>query len=214
VYAGVNYQDILDRQYHLLLARWDSDNSALFVYASDYDGLKSIEMAKEITDDRTVLIQGPVIFNILNNVELPLVKNLGSSRIGAISFTSYFGPNVTEGLALIERAESALNNIACVGYENGDRVLWGGTQKRGKVWQQSAGTIAEWIDWTTRTWEKVSNEDEIDAANITNDFLRPNRLNSPHDVYPISVQWGEQAQIALSDQYIVFGTNRSSTLSG
>ncbi len=201
-----NYQDILDRQYHLLLARWDRDNGALFVYASDYDGLKSVEIAKIITDDRTVLIQGPVIFNILNNVELPLVKNLGSSRIGAISFTSYFGPNVTEGLALIERAESALNNIACVGYENGDRVLWGGTQKRGKVWQQSAGTIAEWIDWTIRTWEKVSNEDEIDAANITNDFLRPNRLNAPHSEYPISVQWGEQAQIALSDQYIVFGT--------
>ncbi|MDJ0306786.1 DEAD/DEAH box helicase family protein [Dehalobacter sp.] len=201
-----NYQDILDRQYHLLLARWDRDNGALFIYASDYDGLKSIEMVKAITDDRTILIQGPVIFNILNNVELPLVKNLGSSRIGAISFTSYFGPNVTEGLALIERAESALNNIACVGYENGDRVLWGGTQKRGKVWQQSAGTIAEWIDWTTRTWEKVSNEDEIDAANITNDFLRPNRLNAPHIEYPISVQWGEQAQVALSDQYIVFGT--------
>jgi superfamily II DNA or RNA helicase len=201
-----NYQDILDRQYHLLLARWDRDNGALFVYASDYDGLKSIELAKEITDDRTVLIQGPVIFNILNNVELPLVKNLGSSRIGAISFTSYFGPNVTEGLALIERAESALNNIACVGYENGDRVLWGGTQKKGKVWQQSAGTIAEWIDWTIRTWEKVSNEDEIDAANITNDFLRPNRLNAPHCEYPISVQWGEQAQIAISDQYIVFDT--------
>lgn len=201
-----NYQNIFDRQYHLLLARWDRDNGALFIFSSDYDGLKSIDMAKAITDDRTVPIQGPVIFNILNNVEIPLVKNLGSSRIGAISFTSYFGPNVTEGLALIERAESALNNIACVGYENGDRVLWGGTQKRGKVWQQSSGTIAEWIDWTKRTWEKVANEDEIDARNITNDFLRPNRLNEPYSEYPISVQWGEKAQMTSSDQYIVFGT--------
>lgn len=201
------YQNLLDRQYHLIVARWDKENAALFIYASDYHGLKSTAMAKAITDDETVLLQGPVVFNILNNVELPLVKNLGSSRIGAISFTSYFGPNVTEGLALIERAESALNNIACVGYENGDRVLWGGTQKRGKVWQQSAGTIAQWIDWTMHTWSKVSSEDEIDAANITNDFLRPQKLTAPYGEYPIGVQWGEQAQMRYNDhQFVVFGS--------
>ena len=82
-------------------------------------------MAQAVTDETTELVSGTPIFNILNNVELPLVKSLGSSRIGAISFTSYFGPNVTEGLASIEKAESQLNNIACLGYENGDRVVCG-----------------------------------------------------------------------------------------
>lgn len=200
------YQNLLDSQYDLIVARWDRENAALFVYASDYDGLKSTALAKAITDDETTLLQGPVIFNILNNVELPLVKNLGSSRIGAISFTSYFGPNVTEGLASIERAESALNNIACVGYEDGERVLWGGTQKRGKVWQQARGTVAHWIDWTTHTWAKVSTEDEIDA-NITRDFLRPKKLTVPYEALPIGVQWGEQAQAGYSErQFVVFGT--------
>lgn len=199
------YQNLLDSQYDLIVARWDRENAALFVYASDYDGLKSTALAKAITDDETSLLQGPVIFNILNNVELPLVKNLGSSRIGAISFTSYFGPNVTEGLASIERAESALNNIACVGYEDGERVLWGGTQKRGKVWQQAAGTVAQWIDWTIHTWTKVSTEDEIEA-NITRDFLRPKKLTEPYDAHPIGVQWGERAQAGFSErQFIVFG---------
>jgi superfamily II DNA or RNA helicase len=202
-----NYQNLLDQHFHLLLARWDKDNAALFVYASDYEGLRSSALAKAITDENTVLIQGPIIFNILNNVELPLVKNLGSSRIGAISFTSYFGPNVTEGLALIERSESVLNNIACVGYENGERVLWGGTQKRGKVWQQSAGTIAQWIDWTMHTWSKVSTQEKIDEANITRDFLRPQKLNEPYGEYPLSVQWGEHAQAGFSEkQFIVFGS--------
>lgn len=200
-----NYQELLDHQYYLLMARWDSDNKALFIYASDYERLKSTSIAKAITDDRTELLQGPVIFNILNNVELPLVKNLGSSRIGAISFTSYFGPNVTEGLAMIEKAQSVLNNIACVGYENGDRVLWGGTQKKGKVWQHASGTIAQWIDWTKKTWDKVSTEESLDVANITNNFLRPHKINEPYPEYPISVQWGEQIQSRYSEQFIVFG---------
>src|SRR6185312_3876175 len=140
------------------------------------------------TDETTTLVSGPPIFNILNNVELPLVKNLGSSRVGAISFTSYFGPNVTEGLASIEKAESKLNNIACLGYEDGERVLWGGAERKGKVWQQNAGTLCEWVAWCARTWKKVSAE-ETTAPNITRDFLRPIRLPSPHNSYPIAVEW-------------------------
>jgi len=102
---------------------WDKSNNALFIYASDYEALRSEQLVKIITGDKSTLLAGTPIFQILNNVELPLAKSLGSSRVGAISFTSYFGPNVTEGLASIEKAESELNNIACLGYEDGDRVL-------------------------------------------------------------------------------------------
>lgn len=90
-------------------------------------------MASIVTGDNARLLSGTPIFQILNNVELPLAKRLGSSRVGAINFTPYFGPNVTEGLASIEKAESELNNIACIGYENGDRVLWGRAKRKGKV---------------------------------------------------------------------------------
>ena len=131
-----NYQNVLDTIYDLLIIRWDKSAGVVSLYASDYNALRSEKMAQAVTDKTTQLVSGTPIFNILNNVELPLVKSLGSSRIGAISFTSYFGPNVTEGLASIEKAKSSLNNIACLGYENGDRVLWGGTQRRGKIWQQ------------------------------------------------------------------------------
>ena len=200
------YQDLENSTYDLLVLRWDKAEGALFVYASDYDGLRSTTVAKTVTDENTELVSGPAIFNILNNVELPLVKNLGSSSVGAISFMTYFGPNVTEGLASIEKAESALSHIACVGYEDGDRVLWGGAQKKGKVWQRDGGPISEWIDWTRRTWEKVSDDSELDA-NITRDFLRPIRLSAPHASEPISVQWGEQAQQRVSDQQtVVFGS--------
>ena len=199
-----NYQNLEETAYHLLVMWWDQANRALFIYASDYDALRSEKLASIVTDDGAQLLSGTPIFQILNNVELPLAKSLGSSRVGAISFTSYFGPNVTEGLASIEKAESELNNIACLGYENGDRVLWGGAKRKGKVWQQKAGTIAEWVEWCGRTWQKVS-ADDADAPNITRDFLRPIRLLSPHNSYPIAVEWGEHAQMAFSDQFVLFG---------
>lgn len=201
-----NYQNLFNAFYDLVLAHWKRDEGALFIYSSDYKGLRIEKMAQEIAGENTELVSGTPIFNILNNVELPLVKNLGSSRVGAISFTSYFGPNVTEGLASIEKAESELNNIACLGYEDGERVLWGGTQKRGKVWQQTSGTISEWLSWCSKTWSKVTNETDIDVTNITRDFLRPQKLTQPLKSWPISVQWGERAQMGFNDkQYILFG---------
>jgi hypothetical protein len=207
--ADVNwgsYQNVSDTIYDLVVLRWDGQAGALAVFASDYDALRSEEMAKAVTDNQAELVSGDPVFRILNNVELPLVKSLGSSQKGeSISFTSYFGSNVTDGLLLIDKKESALNNLACLGYENGERVLWGGAQRRGKIWQQKAGTIADWITWTKTTWEKVSSEVDP-ATNILADFLRPIRLTKPFGSHPISVQWGEQAQIRQNPQFVVFGT--------
>lgn len=199
-----NYQNVVDTIYDLVVLRWDKEAGALAVYASDYDAMRSEMMAKAVTDEETELVSGDPIFRILNNVELPLVKSLGSSRKGAISFTSYFGPNVTEGLASIEKAESELNNLACLGYENGERVIWGGTQRRGKVWQQKGGSIADWITWTAMTWGKVASEEEP-VSNVLADFLRPIKITQPYASAPIAVQWGEQAQTRMNNtQHIVF----------
>jgi superfamily II DNA or RNA helicase len=200
-----SYQNVLNTIYDLLVVRWDKEAAMLCLYSSDYKGVRSERLAQIVTNDDTELVSGTPIFNILNNVELPLVKSLGSSRIGAISFTSYFGPNVTEGLALIEKAQSELNNLACLGYENGERVIWGGTQRRGKVWQQKSGTISEWIAWTNATWAKVAKKGQ-EQANIIRDFLKPEKLSGPYGSVPITVQWGEQAQQRFNDrQSVVFG---------
>lgn len=200
-----NYENVLNTIYDLIVLRWDKEAGVLCVYASDYNAMRSEKLAELVTNDHAKLVSGTPIFRILNNVELPLVKSLGSSRVGAISFTSYFGPNVTEGLANIEKATSELNNIACLGYEGGDRVLWGGTQRRGKIWQVKKGSISDWMEWTTATWAKVTSE-VGDDSNITNDFLRPEKMDVPHASYPIAAQWGEQAQMRNSDhQAVVFG---------
>lgn len=202
-----NFQTVYDTIYNLLIIKWSKASGSLCLFASDYNALRSEKLAKAVTNEDTTLVSGTPIFNILNNVELPLVKSLGSSRVGAISFTSYFGPNVTEGLHSVEKSESSLNNLACLGYEGGERVLWGGAQRRGKVWQQKSGTISDWIDWTAATWAKVSSEVESES-NIVRDFLRPEKLARPHSAFPISAQWGEQAQMRYNDrQFVIFGSS-------
>ncbi|WP_421979011.1 DEAD/DEAH box helicase [Roseivirga seohaensis] len=202
-----SHQELKDTMYKLLIAYWNQENQALFIYSNDYKAFRVEKIAQDITNDQTVLLSGSRIFNILNNVQLPLVKNLGASKVGAISFTQYFGSNVTDGLADIEKSQSELSNIACLGYEEGERVIWGGSQRRGKVWSVTTGSIEYWIAWCERTWEKVS-AGAIDEDNITRDFLRPNKLTSAHTEQAISVQWGEHIQSKREDKVkVYFGEN-------
>lgn len=199
------YEDIQDTYYDLLVAYWLPSKQTMFISASDYSRMNVLSVADTITSAKTRLLAGPEIFNVLDNIQLPLAKNLGSSRIGAISFTSYFGPNVTEGLASIEKSESELNYIGCLGYEDGERVLWGAAQKKAKIWQREKGSIDDWMRWCRRAHQKlVSSPAKED--NITRDFLRPQKLETLHKSSPISVQWGEYLQTSFSHSLaVLFG---------
>lgn len=132
------------------------------------------------------------------------MRNLGASQVGAISFTQFFGSNVTEGLDRISRSDLNLSNIATIGYENGEKVIWGCSEKKGKVWSpQSCDNILDWKNWVDVAWNKVTTGG-INEDNITRDFLRPIKITKRHDSYPISVQWGEFIQNSYEDRVMVY----------
>lgn len=188
-----HFKDVKDINYKILIVHWDEERGGLFIYSNDYKGFKVETLAEKLCGDTTFVMSGKQIFNVLNNIEYPLVNNLGSAQNGAISFTQFFGPNVTEGLSAVEKSASTLSNIAAMGYEDGEKVLWGCSERKGKVWSPKAGSIADWLLWVKAAWDKVVSGDS-DDANITRDFLRPQKLNNPHTHKPISVQWGEHLQ--------------------
>ncbi|HHB1543821.1 TPA: DEAD/DEAH box helicase, partial [Acinetobacter baumannii] len=93
------FEDIDDTNHYIFILNWDEEREAVFVYSNDHDAFKTEDIAKVICGENTIQITGETIFKVLDNVQLPLVKNLGSSQVGAISFTQFFGPNVTDGLS-------------------------------------------------------------------------------------------------------------------
>jgi hypothetical protein len=76
-----NYQNVVDVIHDLVVIRWNADDGKLSLYASDYSAMRSETMAALVTDEHTVPVSGRSIFRILNNVELPLAKSLGSGPI-------------------------------------------------------------------------------------------------------------------------------------
>lgn len=201
------FREVADINYKLMIAHWDNENNALFINSNDYKAFNTEKMARVLCGDSTELMSGTKVFNILNGIEYPLVKNLGSSQVGAISFTQFFGPNVTEGLDQIEKSNSLLSNIAAIGYEDGGKIIWGCSQRKGKVWSpQKRGSIQDWCEWATSAWDKVVNADE-NESNITKDFLRPEKRTENYPGVAVSAQWGDRVQEIFEDTYLVlFGT--------
>lgn len=194
------FEDIDDTNHYIFILNWDEEREAVFVYSNDHDAFKTEDIVKIICGENTIHITGETTFKVLDNVQLPLVKNLGSSQVGAISFTQFFGPNVTDGLSQIEKSASELNNIAILGYENGDRVVWGCSQKKGKIWSPKAGNIVDWQEWSQNAWDKIHSEDQIDVNNLVKDFLKPIRISETYEFYPLFAEWGENLQNVFEDK--------------
>ena len=201
-----NFKELSDSLYKLLIVHWDEDRSGLFVFSNDYKWFRVEKMADLICNEQCEILSGPKVFNVFNGLQYPLVRNLGASQIGAISFTQYFGSNVTEGLNRIESAKSNLSNLAGLGYDNGEKVIWGCAQKKGKIWSVNSGPISDWSAWAKTAWDKVTNGD-VDEANITRDFLRPERIAEPYTEYAIAIQWGEHIQAEPEDRVMVLFGN-------
>ena len=185
------YKDLNDNTLELMIACWDYERKALFLYCSDYDFFRCDTMAKAICGETIEPVTGEKLFRIFGGVERPMVRNLGASKAGTISFTMYFGPNVTNGLDEVEKRQSNLNNLTGWGYELGEKVTWGCSQKKGKIWSVCGGPITEGEEWSACAWDKVM-DSSIKESEITAGFLRPEVLKERYPSVPFSIQWGEK----------------------
>lgn len=198
-----NYKDLYDNLYKVFMVHWDEEKNAIFVYSNDYDWYNPDKLLSKIFPDEAFLIRGAEMFKVFNGIQLPLVRNLGASQIGAISFTQYFGPNVKDGLTQIEESQSELSNLTAMGFEDGERVIWGCSQKKGKVWSVTGGNISQWKEWAQSAWDKIHKGDS-ENENITENFLRPENIQELYSEYPVTVQWGEYTLNASEEQIKVF----------
>jgi len=182
--------DIKDSTFELLVAYWNKEKKALFLHCSDYNFFNCQSIAGALTGKNVSPVVGEEVFRIFGNIERPIVRNLGVSKTGAISFTMYFGSNITEGLDEIEQKTSQLSNITVWGYEDGDIISRGCSKRKGKIWSITGGTISDWCEWCDKTWDKIT-DTSLAGPEIFNKFLRPVRMKNRHNSVPLAAKWGQ-----------------------
>lgn len=184
------YKDIKNLTFELCVVHWNKERQKLFIQCSDYDAFNCDTLAQVICSETATIFNGHRLFSIFAGINHPMVQNLGASKTGTISYTMYFGPEVTTGLSAIERAESNPNNIFAWGYEDGERVTYGCSARSGKIWSRGGNTIVDWKAWCLLVIDKIMSATATEAE-IISGFLKPEPLNGRHESVALTVDWGE-----------------------
>lgn len=111
-------------------------------------------------------VKGEEVFRAFDGVTRLAVMNFGGrkGRVGDVSFQSFYGRGVQDGITLTEQGRLVKNNLFGVGYRFGKKISIG-CSISGKIWSYMRGNIKEYIDWCRHIGTLIEN-DRIDP-NLT-----------------------------------------------
>jgi len=144
----VNYEMAKNLSWDMIAIYWDyrkGDRNLIFVN-STFKNFKIEKLLKVIFGSKLLQFEGEDVFRVLDGLKRYTVYNFGG-RIGTgkdISFQSFFGKNVEDGLHQLEQNKLEKNNVFGVGYREGSSVSMGCSQK-GKIWSYMRGNLKDLI---------------------------------------------------------------------
>lgn len=205
-----SFNDVYNIEWDIYIAYWEQKNNLLFINSSE-KGSQYQELANAIigNEKEAVLIKDENVFKSFHKIDRVKLFNFGLRKgLGKdISFQSYYGKGVQEGLSLAEEKSGISNNVFGVGFENGEMTSIGCSRK-GRVWSYSRGTVNEFLKWCDNVGEKLSNE-AIDPNILFKNSIKPKKCSTrPPDLYPISVDWHHSIYKQIETK-IVFNLGRN-----
>lgn len=195
------FTDIHNIEWDIYIIYWQQSKNLLFIHSSD-KGSEYRPLAKAIIGEDAVLINGEDVFKTFHNIDRIKLFNLGLRKgLGNdITFQSYYGKGVQEGLSLAEEQSGINNNVFGVGFEGGEKTSIGCSRK-GRIWSYSRGTINQFINWCDEIAVKLT-DDNIDPNQILRNTIKPKKVSVRPAEYPISVDWHHKIYESLEEKVI------------
>jgi hypothetical protein len=180
----------MNMQWNMIVVYWDlrPDVNRICVNYS-MDNFNPKELVTSVFGENVRLINGMNVFRIFHDVKRLAIYNFGG-RPGAgkdISFRSFSGRGVQDGLSLLEQGTLIKNNIFGAGYKEGEQVSLGCSVK-GKVWSYQRGNLQELTKWFEIIGDLISNE-AIDPDVVLRNTLSPQIITERPAVIPVAVDW-------------------------
>lgn len=174
-------------------------------------GVDQDKLAEALFDNQVERIIGTRLFRVFHGVSRFAVQTFGGRKMGDVSFKSYYGKDIEEGVQLIERKELTKNNIFGIGYRNGYKTSIGCTIK-GKVWSYMRGNIKEFCRWCDLIGGLISNE-TIDDDVVLSNTLKITPIKSLPQVMPLAIDWDADVYRYPEKRYEIIKGGKSFFLS-
>lgn len=128
------------------------------------------------------------VFRIFANIDRLRLFNVGARLRGKdISYQSYIGSSVQDGMDRLTQGKLIKNNLFGVGYKKGEKASIGCSCK-GKIWSRERANILKFQEWC-REIGKIVTDKRIDTNVVLENTLRFNIISHFPSVQPIAIDW-------------------------
>lgn len=200
------FETVHNLQWDLVVVHWDLRPNINRVFLNtSIKGFSGASLMEAIFGTgNTTQISGMNVFRIFHNVNRLSLFNVGTRRgIGQdVTFQSYYGKGVQDGIRELEQGTLIKNNIFGVGYKEGEKVSLGCSVK-GKIWSYQRGNLDELTKWCRDIGEIVS-DNSIDPNVVLQHTLAIEKLQQRPNVMPILIDWNPEMYENIENKYSLF----------
>lgn len=197
------FETVHNLQWDLVVVHWDLRPNINRVFLNtSIKGFSGASLMEAIFGTgNTTQISGMNVFRIFHNVNRLSLFNVGTRRgIGQdVTFQSYYGKGVQDGIRELEQGTLIKNNIFGVGYKEGEKVSLGCSVK-GKIWSYQRGNLDELTKWCRDIGEIVS-DNSIDPNVVLQHTLAIEKLQQRPNVMPIMIDWNPEMYENIENKY-------------
>jgi superfamily II DNA or RNA helicase len=185
-----SFDTVQNLEWDMIVVFWDfrPNVNRIFVNTS-IKSFPAEKLVEAIFGNQVSKITGMNVFRIFHEVHRLSLFNVGGRKgIGQdISFQSFYGKGVQDGLDMLLQGTLIKNNIFGVGYKDGNKVSLGCSVK-GKIWSYLRGNLDELIDWCKTVGDVVENPD-IDPNTVLQHTLQVMMISTRPDQTAIAADW-------------------------
>ncbi|MES2275978.1 MAG: DEAD/DEAH box helicase family protein [Bacteroidota bacterium] len=185
-----DFDTVQNLEWEMIILFWDlrPEVNRIFINTS-IKGLKTEKLVAAIFEGNTAKVTGMEVFRIFHEVNRLSLFNVGGRPgIGQdISFRSFYGRGVQDGLDLLEQGTLIKNNIFGVGYKDGEKVSLGCSVK-GKIWSYMRGNLDELTTWCQEVGDIVENQ-AIDPNTVLEHTLQVKKISERPPQIAVAVDW-------------------------
>lgn len=201
-----NFEGIQNRTWSvILLHKYDAGNYKHLYINSSMGGASFDTLVEKLFGSKQEQLSGDNMFRSFHGLKRILVQNFGGRKAisGDISFKSYVGRDVENGITEASQGKLHQNNIFASALLNGERITHG-CSKKGKVWSYRRGNLLSFRNWTHRIGALIE-DPTIPNNELFKHTLSVNPVASCHKAVPIAIDWDDDVYQNIGvDQVISF----------
>ena len=188
-----SFEGIQNRSWNvILLHKYDAGNYKHLYINSSLRKAPFNKLVEELFGSEQTMIDGDVMFRSFHGMHRIMVQTFGGRKpiAGDISYKSYVGRDVENGLSEAHQGKLMRNNIFASGIYMGERTTHG-CSKSGKVWSYRRGNLLSFKEWSHRIGGLIE-DPTIDPKELFKHTLNIHPVGSCPNVVPVAIDWDDE----------------------